>query len=202
MYGERTSKYQQAYLSPKMEECEMQKKLSHLAVATVLALALLVPASQAFAAVSDTVSITVTISATVSVDIAEGSYDFGSLAIGATQTSASSLTLTNDGSGIDETYSLNCSDTADWTAGSSPAADTFVLSAQFNSVAPASFDAVNDVLSTTPVAASGTLFAGDETGASVPYNEVRNLWLQIQTPTTTAATAQQAITLTVTAAAS
>jgi hypothetical protein len=185
-----------------MEELKMQKKMPILAVATVLALSLLMPASQAFAAPTDTVSITVTISATVSVDIAEASYDFGSLSIGATQISATSLTLTNDGSGIDETYSLSCSDTADWTAGSGAAADTFVLSAQFNSVAPVSFDAVNDVLSTTPVAASGTLFAGDETGVSVPYNDVRNLWLQIQTPTTTAATGQQAITLTVTAAAS
>ena len=180
----------------------MSKRISLLAIAALVALALLVPASQALAAPSDTISVTVTISATVSVAVTEGSYDFGSLSVGATAISASSLTVTNDGSGIDETYSLSCSDTAGWAAGGSAGADAFVLSAQFNSTAPGSFDAANDVLTTSPVAASGTQFAGDETGAGVAYNAARNLWLEIQTPTSTAAAGQQTITLTVTAAAS
>lgn len=180
----------------------MSKKTSLLAFVAILALALVVPATQAFAATSDTVSVTVTISATVSVSVTEGSYDFESMSVGATAISGSSLTVTNDGSGIDETYSLSCSNTASWTAGSSAGADVFVLSAQFNSDAPGSFDAVNDVLTTSPVAASGTQFAGDETGASVAYNATRNLWLEIQTPTSTAAGGEQTITLTVSAAAS
>lgn len=178
----------------------MSKRTSLLAIAALVALALLVPTSQTLAAQSDTISVTVTISATVSVAVTEGSYDFGSLSAGATALS-SPLTVTNDGSGIDETYSLSCSDTANWTVGAAAAADVFVLSAQFSSITPISFDG-DDALSTTPVAASGTAFAGDTTGANVPYNEVRALWLQIQTPTSTAAAGQQTITLTVTAAAS
>ncbi|MBI5116958.1 hypothetical protein HZA56_10845 [Candidatus Poribacteria bacterium] len=150
-----------------------------------------------FAASSDTVNITVTISQTIGVDITETSYNFGTLATSVTSTSASSLTVTNTGSGANETYSLNCSNTANWTAGSSPATNVFVLSAKFNSIAPTSFVA-GDILSTTPVASDGTHFAGNETGSSVPYQAVRHLWLQLKTPTSTSASAQQTIVLTIT----
>ena len=180
----------------------MSKKVSLLTFVAILALALLVPASKAFAASSDTVSVTVTISATISVTITEGPIDFGPLSVGATAISSGALIVTNDGSGIAETYSLSCSNTAAWDAAATASADHFVLSAQFNSDQPTSFDAVNDVLSNTPVAATATKFAGNETGVSVAHNAERDLWLEIQTPTTTAATAQQTITLTVSAEAS
>jgi len=180
----------------------MSKKVSLLAFVAILALALLVPASQARAATSDTATVTVTISATVSVAVTGGPINFSTMSVGATAIYDEQLIVTNDGSGIDETYSLSCSNTSDWTAGGTAGADVFVLSVQFNSTTPVSFDAVNDVLTTSPVAASATQFAGDVTGVSVAHLAVRSLWLEIQTPTTTAAGGEQTITLTVTAAAS
>ena len=179
----------------------MLKEKPLVAAMAILAFALVMPANQVLAAQSDTVTITVTISQTIGVEITESAYDFGTLSSGATAVSTSWLTVTNTGTGINETYSLSCSDTADWTCGSSPGNEIFVLSAKFNSISPASFGA-NDILSTTPVAADGTLFAGDETGADVPHTEVRHLWLQLQTPTTTASSAQQSTVLTITASAS
>ncbi len=179
----------------------MLKKCLLLTLGAVLALAFFVPAGQVFAAESDSVTITVTISQTIGVEVSEDTYDFGILSPDAAATSATSLTVTNTGSGVNETYSLSCSDTADWTCGSSPGNEVFVLRARFNSSAPADFGA-NDILGTTPVVADGTHFAGNETGANVPYGAVRHLWLRLQTPTMTSSSDQQSIVLTITASAS
>jgi hypothetical protein len=158
---------------------------------------LAVSGSPALAASSDTVNITVTISQAIGVEITETSYNFGTLTTGTTATSASSLTVTNTGSGANENYSLNCSNTANWTAGTSPGTNIFVLRAQFNSTAPTTFD-TTDILSTSPVLADATHFSGNETGINVPYGAVRHLWLRLQTPTSSSSTAQQTIVLTIT----
>ena len=179
----------------------MSKTMSLMAVTAIVAIALAAPINQAFAAQSDTVSITVTIIQTIGVEITESLYDFGTLSPGIAAVSGTSLTVINTGTGPNETYSLSCSDTADWTCGSSPANDVFVLNAKFNSSTPAGFGS-NDIVGTTPVVADGTHFAGDETGSDVPYNEARHLWLQLQTPTSTASSAEQTIVLTITAAIS
>ncbi len=131
-------------------------------------------------------------------EITETSYNFGLLSTGATATSSTSLTVTNTGSGANETYSLSCSNTANWTAGTTPGANVFVLRARFNSTQPTTFD-TDDTLSITPVAADASRFAGTETGYNIPYGAVRHLWLQLRTPTSTSATSQQTIVLTVTA---
>jgi len=182
-------------------EVEMSRKLLLAAAMTALALVLAVPASPATAAQSDTVNITVIISHTIGVEITEGAYDFGTLSVGTTVVSGSSLTVTNTGTGPDETYLLSCSDTDDWLCGSTPGNDVFVLSAKFNSYAPGSFGA-GDILGAAPIAADATHFAGDEIGSDVPYNEVRHLWLQLQTPTSTTSSAVQTIVLTITASIS
>lgn len=162
-----------------------------------LILALVVSANSALAASSDAVNITVTISQTIGVEITEASYNFGTLTTSTSATSASSLTVTNTGSGANENYSLNCSNTANWTAGTSPGNNVFVLRAQFNSTAPTTFD-TTDILSTSPILADATHFSGNETGLNVPYGAVRHLWLRLQTPTSSSSTAQQTIVLTIT----
>lgn len=157
----------------------------------------------AFAASSDTLAITVTVSSTLGVSISESTIDLGSVGIGTTTQSLNGVTITNTGSGIDETFELNLTDPTGWTASQTVAGtDIYVLNAAFDGDGTGiAWSEANHALSTTPVSSSITKFAGDQNAVNVPYNETRKLWFQFKSPTQSSVTTQQTITLTVTAVA-
>lgn len=155
---------------------------------------------QAQAAESDTVTVRVSISASLSVDIAETEVDLGSVSAGSTTVSSTGVTVTNTGSGIAETYSLSLTNPAGWTASQiEPDVDTYVLNAAFDSDGVLTWDIIDHAFSTTPVVCTYSKFAGDQTGVSVPYGEVRELWFQFLAPTSTGVAEEQGITVTITA---
>ena len=160
--------------------------------------------SKANAASSDSVAIKVTITPSISVNITEGALALGSVVAGSTTVSATAITVTNDGSGVNETYSLSLTNPSGWTASQTAAgSETYVLNAAFSNLATGiTWSEANDALSTTPVVSTATKFAGDQTGVNVAYNAVRKLWFQFKAPTATSVSAEQSIVLTVTAQAS
>ncbi|MFH1777382.1 MAG: hypothetical protein ABH952_07490 [Candidatus Omnitrophota bacterium] len=173
-----------------------QFRISFLVVVLFLGLTAIVQAAE-----TDTVAVKVTISASLSVDITETEIDLGDVNVGTTTQSASGVTITNDGSGINETYSLNLTNPSGWTAAAAAGAETYVLNAAFDSDGAITWDTANHALTTALVASSGTQFADDQTGLSVPYNETRTLWFQFLAPTVTSETSEQTITVTITAQA-
>lgn len=179
----------------------MKKHLIRSAAIVVVAVALCMGSYDAFAAQTDTVAVRVTVTPVLSVNITETSLALGSVASGSTTVSTSGITVTNDGSGVNETYSLSVANPAAWTVSqTAPGTEIYVLNAAFsNLVSGVTWNEANHALSTTAVASSSTKFAGDQTGVSVPKNATRKLWFQFKAPTATAATTEQTITLTVTA---
>ncbi|MBU0479256.1 hypothetical protein KKC91_11915 [bacterium] len=155
---------------------------------------------QAQAAESDVVTVRVSILASLSVDITETEVDLGSVSAGSTTVSSFGVTVTNTGSGIDETYSLSLVDPSGWSASQSAAGvDTYVLNASFDSDGVLTWDVTDHALSTTPVVCTGSVFAGDQTGVSVPQGGVRSLWFQFLAPTATSVSEEQGIMVTITA---
>ena len=177
---------------------KMRTALSSMCAIAALAVALWVSPVQA----AD-VTVTVTLTA-VSVDVTGGPIAFGAKAAGST-TISTELTVTNTGDAA-ETYSLSCSNSTNWTAVQvAPGAETFCLSAMFNSDNAGTFVRADHALSTTPVACGVVTtgkFSGDESGANVAAAAVRHLWLAFEAPTSTTHYTQQTITVTITAAAS
>ena len=182
----------------------MSKK--YLSLLTMLLLATLIcpVMPNAEAAQSDTVAIKVTITPSISVNITEDTLSFGSVAAGSTTVSSAGATVTNNGSGVNETYSLSVTDPSGWTASQTAAgAETYVLNTAFSNLASGvTWGEANHALSTSPVVSTATKFAGDQTGVSVPYNAARKLWFQFKAPAATAVTQEQSIVVTVTAQAS
>jgi len=161
-------------------------------------------AQPVFAASTDTLAITVTVSSVLGVNITEGTLALGSVGAGGTVASPTGVTITNTGSGINETFQISVANPSGWTASQTAAGvDTYVLNAAFDSDgAGITWNPANHALSTTAVSSSATKFAGDATGVAVPYNAARKLWFQFKAPTQSSVTTQQSITLTVTAIAS
>jgi hypothetical protein len=153
------------------------------------------------------VAVKVTITPSNSVSITETEIILpGPISAGGTVVSGAGVTVTNDGSGIAETYSLSLANPAGWTASqTAPGSETYVLNAAFSSVvAGITWNVTNQALSTSAVASTAIKFAGDQTGVSVPYGApgVRKLWFQFKAPTATSINTQQAIAVMVTAQAS
>ena len=159
----------------------MMKKIISIIVAAVLMFS---SAATVFAANPATTQVTVTISKTLSIVITGGPLDFGTLGVGTTAVSAGAISVKNDGSGADETMKLTVGDPTGWTQGT-PASEVYRVSFQFKDTKPTAGDA-NWKL---PAAIAETL-AYDATG---------KLWAKLETPTSTAKTAKQTITLTITA---
>lgn len=178
----------------------MAKKIFTIAVSAFFCLLAL----QANAAQSDAVLVKVTIAHSLSVNITEDNLSLGSVATGATAVSTTPVIVTNNGTGISESYSLSLTNPAGWTASQTNAgAETYVLNAGFsNAVSGISWDNADHALSTTSQAATDVKFAGDQTGSQVPYNAVRKLWFQFKAPTVTTVNAEQNIIITITAQAS
>lgn len=140
----------------------------------------------------------------ISISIAEDALSLGSMPVGDSVVSAVPITVVNDGSGINETYSLFLTNPAGWTASQANAGmETYILNAVFDADgAGIGWDNTNHALLTIPSLCTSTKFAGDQTGVNVPYNATRKLWFQFKSPTTTSVTTEQAVTVTVTAQAS
>jgi hypothetical protein len=148
-----------------------------------------------------TINVTVTIQ-NLSVS-ASGPIAFGTVTASSVTVSSDSSHVVNDGN-VTETYSLNLANPGSWTAvQAAPVAEQYCLSAQFNGSQPTavSFTYADHALSTTSTACSGTKFAGDQTGLSVPATEARYLWFKFEAPSSTAVTTEQTIVVTITAAA-
>jgi len=118
---------------------------------------------------------------------------------GAAGQTTGGITITNDGSGLNETYALNLANPSGWTASTAAGVDTYVLNAAFDADGTITWLAANHALTTSPVASSATKFAGDQTGLSVAYGAGRELWFQLVPPTSTAQTGTKSITITITA---
>jgi hypothetical protein len=147
-----------------------------------------------------TINVTVTIQ-NLSVT-ATGPIAFGTVVASSVTISSDSSHVVNDGNVV-ETYDLKLTDPAGWTATSgAPGSETYRLSAQFNDSQPTdvSFGANHD-LTTSDQTCSATIFAGDQTGLSVPATEARYLWFKFEAPTGTAVTTEQTILVTITASA-
>lgn len=108
--------------------------------------------------------------------------DLGSMAAGTTK-SGGPITVTNIG-GIPMTTSLRVTNPAGWTADSNNTiANHYVLLGAFGSSEGAIFWTVaTQVLSTTAVKSTTTRFAGDQTGANIPVDEIRNLYIRFTAP--------------------
>lgn len=147
-----------------------------------------------------TINVTVTIQ-NLSVS-ATGPIAFGTVTASSVTVSSDSSHVVNDGN-VTETYDLKLTDPGGWTATSgAPGSETYRLSAQFNGSQPTdvSFGGDHD-LTTSDQTCSATIFAGDQTGLSVPATEARYLWFKFEAPTSTSVTTQQTIVVTITAAA-
>jgi hypothetical protein len=162
----------------------MMKRI--LSIVTITAF-LFSNALSAFAGPSGAVQVTVTISKTLSIAVTGGPIDFGSLGVGETAVSATAVSVTNDGSGADETVTLTVTDPVpgpNWTQGT-PGNEVYRISFQAAATQPAAGDAnwklpadYSEVLS---------------------YDETDSVWIKLETPTVTAITAPQSMTVTFTA---
>jgi len=134
----------------------------------------------------------------LSTDITEVSFNFGQIFPGGSVVSSSSATVKNNGS-INATYQIKLSTPPSWNAGTAPDTDQFVFYVRFNSVLPSAGDfGAEDILSTTTVSCTASVFAGDETGVNVPAGEKRSLWAYFKAPTATTVETQQGIVVTIT----
>ncbi len=178
------------------------QKLGRIATLQLMLTLILGAASVAHASNPATISVTVTIQ-NLSVSTS-GAIAFGTVVAGSQTVSGSGSTITNDGN-VTETFSMSLTNPSTWIAvQAAPAsAEEYALLMQFNSSAPTavSFTYANHALSTASVTSSGTKFAGNQTGLSVAASGSRSAWFRFNAPVTTAVTAQQNITVTVTASA-
>lgn len=180
----------------------MKNKILSFSIAVLILYCLVIPATKA--AQSDSVLVKVRVLPSISVSISEDAVSLGSVNAGATVISSEPVKITNDGSGIEETYSISLSNPDGWTASQTAAgADTYVLNAAFSSASSnIIWSEADHALSTTPVASSTTKFAGDQTGINVPQGALRILWFQFKAPTATLVNTEQDIVITITAQAS
>lgn len=181
----------------------MSKSLWKLSVVVLIAMLICYCLPKAEAGQSDAVAVRVTVTPSLSVSITETALTIGSVVAGITSVSTAGVTVTNDGSGVNETYSLSLTNPAGWTASQTAAGvETYVLNAAFDSDGIGiTWSNTNHALSTTPTASSATKFSGDQTGVSVPFNAIRKLWFQFKAPTATTVGTEQSIAVTITAQA-
>lgn len=171
-----------------------------LCAMVALAVSLVAPGVEA--ANPANINVTVTIQS-LSVS-ATGPIAFGTVTAGGTTVAADSSHVVNDGN-VTATYSISLTDPGGWTAvQAAPGAEEYTLSVMFNATAPLAgdFAYADHALSTAPEASSGTKFAGDQTGLSVPASGIRYLWFKFEAPSSTAVSSEQTIVITVTAVAS
>ena len=155
----------------------------------------------AFAANTANFNVTVSIAASADITVVTGGpIDFGVKSTNSSAVSTSAIVIKNTGSGSAETYSLNLTDPTVWkSVATAPGFDQYRLSAAFDSAGTSITWGATQALSTTAVAASATQFAGNQTGANVPYNDQRSIWLKMETPNGTSSPTQKTIAVTISA---
>jgi len=154
----------------------------------------------AFAASSATINVTVSIAAEASISVTGGAVGFSSMGVGASAVSTTPVVIKNNGSGGSETYSLSLVNPSVWTAvTTTPGAEQYRLSSAFDADGNLTWDPVNQALTAASQVSTTTRFAGDETGAGVPFNAERHLYFKIETPSTTSSVGQKTIQVVVTA---
>ena len=188
------------------------KKLtgSVLAVLGILMLGMSRPAQ---AATTDIIHITVTVDV-VSVNIATTTWAIGSVVPGSINIS-SAIPVENDGN-RQEDYQLSLTYSPGWTIGTTttPATNTFVLLALFTTTPTGSVtdsifgesSGTDDVITTSAQTCTTTLFGiTGETDANKGFDvaalDFQDMFLNFRAPTSNTFTAEQSMTVTVTALA-
>ncbi len=177
----------------------MTKKLLAL---VVLGFGIMGLGKSASAATYASASVNVTLTGTLSMSIVGSTFTIlASMAPGGSAVATSSITIKNDSVGIAETLSLKSFDSTPWTLAQSPAFNQFALQAMFNTVAPAAanFAVGDDSLTTADKVSTSAVFAGNQTGVTVPPGESRGLWVRFQAPTSTSSLGTRDLTITITA---
>ena len=164
------------------------RKVWLLAFAVVLGTVL-----KAEAVTSQDIEIHVSINATKSLSAGATDYNYGALGVNVSSVS-SNIVITNDATGIQETFTLLAgnaiSDAAgtDWTLAASTSTDQYKLGAQFSSAQPANNDGAwdaTDYMTAGAQACTSTRFGNGvlgQAGASVAPSATRNLWFRLHTP--------------------
>jgi hypothetical protein len=140
----------------------------------------------------------------LSINLSPNSYDFGSVQVTGSSVSASAIAVTNGGN-VTETYSLSVATTGAktvWGVGTSTPTtyNQFVLEGMFNSARPSSTTFTSqDVISTTTVTSTTSIYAGDHKGLNTPIGSQENFWMLLFMPLSVNTTDQETMTLTVTA---
>jgi hypothetical protein len=172
------------------------------------ALAFLVgTAAAAHAASAANLDIKVSINTSKSVSVDTGTYDFGALPVSVSSVSAAGITVTNDSTGLLETYTIQGANAlatggTPWTLASSTGTDQFSLAAQFSNARPSNVDTSwsSDNLDSTAITATSAVLgngAPGESGAGVSPSQTRTLWIRIKTPSAVSDTLQHKATLTI-----
>ena len=161
-------------------------------------------AGAALAANPATFNVTANISGTFSVAVISGApVAFGAVGANSTNVAGAAVVIQNDSAGFVEDYQLSASNSAGWTLAAANGPNTAVLSARFNTVAPAFV--ANDILTNSATLAGASAagnFAGNQDGQDVVPSENNNLWIQLLTPTTdSTGGAVQTFVVTITAVA-
>ncbi len=184
------------------------KRLKLLSIIGIMFL-LSMTAGTVFAGLNEDISCTVLIQA-LSVHVDSSSYAFGALATsGSSEPTTQTITVTNNGN-VTETYELSLAYAGAWTSTTGdPGNETFRMSAVFSANAndAGNYDGAVDALTTTPELCIANKFAIDggsvaDRGYSVATSAARSLNFRFEAPTVTTETAQQYITVTITATAS
>ena len=146
----------------------------------------------------------------LSISLDSSAYDFGTVIKNSTNVATSSITVTNDGN-VSERYYLNLTAPAGWTyvTDTAPGAEEFRMCGNFQTATAQTshFDiggSFSDAIGTTQRVCSSGDFAKDDEGETakgynVPSGQNRYLWFRFESPTSTALTTQQTITVTITA---
>ena len=152
----------------------------------------------ASAATTATVSITVTIQS-LGVSVDTPTWAIGTIAAGADAQNNPAVVITNTGN-VAEDFSLARTKAAAWTVGTTITgniAETDVLAARLVASQPAVGVYVNgDVILTSTTFADGATKFGNG-GFNIAASGTQNMWMLFRAPSSTTATTQQTITLTV-----
>jgi len=152
---------------------------------------------------TSSVNLKVTCAPALSVNVGTATYSFGTVGTNQTALSTGAIPVNNDSAGRTEDYQITGANSTNWTiSNSTNGADTFYLRALLNSVAPtqANFTAVFSTLSTVIANMSAANYGGDQNGKSVVSGGAKNLWFMLGSPTSTSSSAEQTISVTLTAA--
>ncbi len=146
---------------------------------------------------SVSIDIKVSINASKSLNVGTTFYDFGLMNVNTSSVSASSILVTNDSGGLQESYSITGANALStgggttWTLASSTGPiDQYVLGAQFSTAMPTNTDAtwstsISSITTgncTQNQFGNGTLGQSGSTVSAVTGSNTRNLWFRMITP--------------------